>query len=445
MRKNLFLIFFCFIVLFSYSEGVEMEFKTFNLKNGIKIKYLFRDSVPIVYISVLIPASTLDEEKPSVAYLTAYLLTHGTKTKTARQIEDEIDFLAISIEKKITHDYTMLTLSTTKRHLKKAIDLFFDILINPTFPEDELKKEVSILEKSLKQMEQDPSFITHKSFLKQLFGNHSYGRPVEGQPDKLKNITRKDILDFYEKFYNPNNMIFSVVGDIDENELEELIYKELAKLDFQKKERNLHAPLFTERNEPVIITIKREDLTQSTVVYGFEGISRKDTDFYVVTLMNYILGAGGLTSRLAKEIREERGLAYSVYSTFTPYLLPGAFYIEVKTKSENTQDVIKLIIEELKKLKKEGVKDEELNEAKTFLIGSFPLRIDTMKKISKFLPVMEFYGLGDDYIKKYPEYIEEVTKQDIKRVAERILDTESYILVITGKDIKDLDFSQQRY
>ncbi len=430
----IFIVFGFFCLFFNNSlVGAEtMDFKTFQLQNGTKIKYLQRENIPIVYVSVLIPASVLDESKPSVAYLTAHMLTHGTQRLTARQIEEEIDFLAISIEKNITHDYTMLTLSTTKRHLNEALNLFLDILMHPSFPEDELKKEISILEKSLKQMEEDPSFIAHKTFLKQLFGQHPYGRPIEGEPEKLKDITRQDIVSFYENLYKPDGMIFSVVGDIKEDELKELINKSIAQWNGNRKERNLNPPVFSKRTEPKKIFIKRDDLTQSTIVLGFEGISRKDPDFYAVSVMNYILGGGGLTSRLAKYIREEHGLAYSIYSTFKPYLLPGSFYVEVKTKAENTDNVVGMIVKELKKMRENGVTEEELKEAKAFLIGSFPLRIDTMKKISEFLPVIEFYNLGDDYIKKYPEYIEKITAKDIKKVADRLLNSSSYILVIVA-------------
>lgn len=430
--KRWLMILSCIFLVHSLTEAQEMDFKTIFLNSGAKIKYLYRNTIPIIYLSVLIPASPLDETKPSQAYLTAHLLTHGTKTRTARQIEEEIDFLAISIEKKVTHDYTMLTLSTTKRHLREAIDLFFDILMNPQFPEDELKKEVSILEKSLRQMEEEPSYLAYKHFLKELFGEHPYGRPPEGEPEKLHEIKRQDILDFFEKFYKPERMIFSVVGDVNERQLNELIEKNLTKWNGKNKNRELKPVRYTKRDRPLEIILKKDYLTQSTIVLGFEGISRKDPDFYALSVMNYILGGGGLTSRLARQIREEKGLAYSVYSTFTPYLLPGAFYIEVKTKAENTGNVIKMIVKELKLMKEKGVTEEELKEAKAFLTGSFPLRIDTMKKISEFLPVIDFYGLGDDYIARYPQYIEKVTAEDIKRVAGKILNSDSYILVVVG-------------
>lgn len=429
---------FSFIALFNSNQisagENKMDFKNIKLNNTTKIKYLYRDNIPIVYVTVVIPASPLDEEKASQAYLTAHMLTYGTKNRSARQIEEEIDFLAISIEKKVTHDYTMLTLATTKRNLKKAIELFFDILQNPIFPEDEFRREVSILEKSLKQMEKEPSFIANKTFFKNLFGEHPYGRPVEGEPEKLKELKREDLIIFYEKFYKPDRMIFSFIGDINEIELNEIFTKFLDNRNIGETDRKIKQLEFSKRNKPIEILIKREDLTQSTIVLGFEGISRKDPDFYAFSIMNYVLGGGGLTSRLAKQVREEQGLAYSIYSNFNPYLLPGAFFIEVKTKTENTRKVVNIIIEELKSLKDKGISDEELREAKAFLIGSFPLRIDTMKKISQFLPLIDFYDLGDDYIDKYPQYIDNVSTNDIKIVINKYININSYLLVVVGKD-----------
>ncbi len=429
------LFFILFAFNYSFAGVGNMNFKSFSLKNGSKIKYLHRDNIPLVYISVLIEASPLDEEKPAQAFLTAHMLTHGTKSFSAREIEEKIDFLAISIDKQVKPDYTLITLACTKRHLKEAVELFFDIIKNPIFPEDEIKKEISILANTVKQMENDPSYIANKEFLKILFGSHPYGRPIHGEFESLKEIKREDMIRFYERFYKPDRMIFSFVGDINEIELKSLISSYIENWQGKAEGRKINAPLFEKRQKPFEKLIKRDDLTQSTILLGFEGISRKDPDFYAFSVMNYILGGGGLTSRLAKQVREEQGLAYSIYSTFYPNLLPGAFEIEVKTKSENTSKVIKMIVKELERMKTQGVTDEELKEAKSFLTGSFPLRIDTMKKICEFLLLMDFYELGDDYIDKYPEYIERVTKEDIKRVANKFLKEDSYILVVTGKNL----------
>lgn len=427
-------LFLLFFLLIDSDLGARtMDFETFKLENGAKIKYLQRSNIPIVYLSVLIKASPLDESKPSQAYLTAQLLTHGTKNHSAREIEDLIDFLAISIEQKVTNDYTLITLSTTKRHFKEAIDLFFEILRTPTFPEEEFKKEVSKLEKFLRQIEQDPSYIGNRQFLKSLFGDlHPYGRPVEGLPDKLSSLTREDVLSFYSNHYTPSNMIFTFVGDISKVELEKIKKKYLLNWYGSKPKREIGAFEIPKREKSIEIKIKREELTQATIIFGFEGISRKDPEFFSFSLMNYMIGGGGLTSRLARAIREEQGLAYSVYSTFTPYLVPGAFYIEVKTKADNSERVKSMIIEELKKFAEKGITEEELKEAKAFMIGSFPLRLDTMKKICEFLPLLDFYGLGDDYISKYSEYINSVTVEQIKKTALRTLKYNNYVLIAVG-------------
>lgn len=429
----IFLVLLFFLLIDSDLGARTMDFETFNLENGAKIKYLQRSNIPIVYLSVLIKASPLDESKPSQAYLTAQLLTHGTKNHSAREIEDLIDFLAISIEQKVTNDYTLITLSTTKRHFKEAIDLFFEILRTPTFPEEEFKKEVSKLEKFLRQIEQDPSYIGNRQFLKSLFGDlHPYGRPVEGLPDKLSSLTREDVLSFYSNHYTPSNMIFTFVGDISKVELEKIKKKYLLNWYGSKPKREIGAFEIPKREKSIEIKIKREELTQATIIFGFEGISRKDPEFFSFSLMNYMIGGGGLTSRLARAIREEQGLAYSVYSTFTPYLVPGAFYIEVKTKADNSERVKSMIIEELKKFAEKGITEEELKEAKAFMIGSFPLRLDTMKKICEFLPLLDFYGLGDDYISKYSEYINSVTVEQIKKTALRTLKYNNYVLIAVG-------------
>lgn len=410
-----------------------MEIESYTLENGARVKYLKRDNIPIVYLSVLVKASPLDQIKPAQAYMTAQMLTHGTERLSARQIEELIDFLAVGIEKKVTHDYTLITLSTTKRHLKEAINLFFEILRSPVFPEEEFKKELSKLEKSIRQMEEDPSYLAYRKFIQTLFGTqHPYGIPVEGLPERLNELSREDIVNFYRNHYRPDNMIFSFVGDLSKEELRGILERNLKDWAGKSKPREPKLPELPRREKSLEIKIKKEQLTQATILLGFEGISRGDSEFFSFSLMNYMLGGGGLTSRLARAIREEQGLAYSVYSTFTPYLLPGAFYIEVKTKAENFERVRSLIVEELRKFAERGVTEEELKDAKAFLTGSFPLRFDTMKKICEFLPLLDFYNLGDDYFKKYPDYINSVTVEQIKHVASKRLKYNNYVLITVG-------------
>ncbi|MCX7914567.1 MAG: insulinase family protein, partial [Thermodesulfovibrionales bacterium] len=177
-------------------------------------------------------------------------------------------------------------------------------------------------------------------------------------------------------------------------------------------------------------------ITQANIVLGHKGISRDNPDYYDVLVMNYLLGGGGFASRLMKTIRDELGLTYSIYSYFSPNKEPGEFFIEVQTRNETAHIVIKEILKEMQKMRAELVTDQEIEDAKAFLIGSFPRRFDTSRKIAEFLTLIEFYNLGVDYIKKYPEYINKVTKESVQRAALKYLNPDDYLLVIVGKKDK---------
>ena len=179
-----------------------------------------------------------------------------------------------------------------------------------------------------------------------------------------------------------------------------------------------------------------KDLTQANIVLGHIGISRENPDYYAVSVMNYVLGGGGFSSRLMQSIRDTMGLAYDVHSFFAAYKESGTFKIGVQTKNESAQIAVDEIDKQLERIRKEHVSDEELSEAKAYLTGSFPRRLDTNRKIADFLASVAFYNLGDDYVKKYADYINAVTKEDVLRVARKYLDPEKYILVVVANQKK---------
>jgi zinc protease len=183
--------------------------------------------------------------------------------------------------------------------------------------------------------------------------------------------------------------------------------------------------------EKKIVVIDR-DITQANIIIGHRGISRDNPDFYAVSVMNYILGGGGFASRLMTTVRDEMGLTYSIHSSFRGRKEPGKFEVVVQTKNEFAGIAVKEILAQMNTIRKEPITDEELEDAKLFLTGSFPMRLETSRRIADFLAVKEFYNLGDDYIEKYPEYINSVTKEDVLRVAQKYLDPENYVLVIVG-------------
>lgn len=406
------------------------------LKNGITLLFVETKALPIINISVAIKAGAIYDPpgKGGVANLTAAMLDEGTKSRTSMQIAEEIDFIGGRLSASGGEDFSSASLVVLKKDLATGMGLLTDILLNPVFPEEELERKKKETIAAIISEKDDPGAVASRAFYKAVFKEHPYGIPVEGDEESVSSITRDDIIRFFQQYYKPNNTIIAVTGDIKYKEAVSLIESSFKRWEKSKlilpaipsviKVAN-HDSIYIERN-----------ITQSNIILGHTGLSRDNPDYYAVTVMNYILGGGSFESRMTKEIRDKKGLAYSVYSRFDVNKYPGAFSVEVQTKNETAMEAIDGIKAELKKIREEQVSDEELKDAKSYLTGSFPLRLDTNAKISKFLVLVEYYNLGLDYINEYAKKINAVTKDDILRAARKYIDTENYITVIVGKQEK---------
>ncbi|GAB4415320.1 MAG: pitrilysin family protein [Thermodesulfovibrionales bacterium] len=384
---------------------------------------------------MLVKASPLSEapDRAGLANLVAELLTEGTKRRKAFDISEEIEFIGASLNVSAGNDFTTITLSVLKKDIEKGFDVFSDILLNPTFPDEEITRKKDLIKGSLKQSEEDPSFIAGKTFKKTIYGDLPYGRLIRGSIETIDAIKREDILKFHSDYYRPNNSIISIVGDITDNEVSSLIGRFLARWEPSEIPTRSSMPEPEKERKEIIID---RDITQSNIVIGHVGISRENPDYYAVSVMNYILGGGGFSSRLMQTIRDEMGLAYDVHSFFQAYKEGGLFEVGVQTKNESASAVISEVLRQVDRIRKETVTDQELDDAKAYLTGSFPRRLDTSRKIADFLVAVEFYGLGLDYVEKYPQYINAVTKDDVLRVAKKYLDPERLVTVLVGRQSK---------
>ena len=406
------------------------------LPKGICFLHSEQRNLPVVKVTLLIKASPLNEppEKAGLANLVSELLMEGTKTRSSDQISDEWEFIGAEVYISTNNDYTAMNLSVLKKDIAKGFELFSDILLNPTFPEAEIERRKDLIKGSLKQMEESPDYVAMRKFRETIYAQHPYGRSVEGTPETLDSIKREDIVAFYKTYYRPNNSILSIVGDITLEESIAFLNRSLSKWE-EGKIPEERAFKISELPKTRIITIDR-DLTQANIILGHLGIKRSNHDYYAVSVMNYILGGGGFASRLMERIRDDMGLAYDVHSFFTSDKDRGVFQVGVQTKNESAKRVIDVIVEELKKIQKEPVSDDELKDAKAYLTGSFPRRLDTMSKIARFLTMTEFYNLGIDYDRRYAEYIHSVTKDDVLMVSRKYLNPENYVLVIVADSKK---------
>ena len=390
---------------------------------------------PIVTVVIAIKAGSVVEtpEKAGLANLTADLLNEGTKTRTSKEISDAIEFVGGSLSTSGGADYITVSLSVLKKDIELGFDLLSDVILNPAFRDDEIKRRKASIKNQIIQQKEEPDAIVSKAFNESVFGKQPYSWPVEGTEETLGRITSEDISAFYKEHYLPNNTIFTVVGDISKSQLKSLLQRYF--MNWQKKNSKeilLPPPVFEDR--PKVIKIQKA-LTQANIMLGHLGIKRDNPDFYAVSVMNYILGGGGFASRLMDNIRDNKGLAYDVHSSFSANKYSGSFHVGLQTKNESANTAIEETLKEMERIRTEQVTDKELGDARAYLTGSFPLRIDSNRKIAAFLTSVEFYGLGLDYVDNYRKFIEAVTKDDIQRVARKYLNTKNYVLVVVG-DLK---------
>lgn len=403
-----------------------------TLPNGMVVLHAGRHSVPMVSVVMAVKAGSISEPsaKAGLAYLTAALLTEGTLKRTSREISEAIEFVGGSLSASAGADYTTVSLTVLKKDIELGFDLLSDIVRHPAFREEEVARKKKITVNMLIQQNEEPEVVASIAFSKAVFGEHPYGRQVQGTVDTIPAVTRQDLVAFHEAQYAPNNTIVSVVGDISGDELRLLLNRYFG--DWQQtKLPDTTLPTVEQKKSPAVIKIDK-DLTQTNVILGHLGIARSNPDYYAVSVMNYILGGGGFSSRLMDNIRDNRGLAYDVHSFFSANRYGGSFQAGLQTKNESANTAITEVIKEMRRIQTEPVSDKELSDAKSFLTGSFPLRIDSNSKIAGFNLAVEYYGLGLDFVDRYPAIINRITGEDILRVAKEYLDPVNYVLVVVG-------------
>lgn len=426
-----------FIFLISGLDCVfALDVKKTQLPNGLIVLHSENHNLPIVMVTLIVKAGQMHEpeEKAGTANLVAELLTEGTKSRSSKDISEQIDFIGASLDASAGADFTTLSLSVLKKDLGKGFELFADVLLKPGFPEDELGRVRERIKGFLRQQEEDPSFLAGRAFKREIFGRHPYGRLTEGSPMTLDLIAREDLIRYHADYYLPNNSILSISGDLTSDELSALLAEHLGGWEIGGLPEK-RALTVEDRRMKTVIKIDK-DLTQANIILGHVGISRENPDYYAVSVMNYILGGGGFSSRLMQSIRDKMGLAYDVHSYFASFKESGQFQVGVQTKNESASVAIEEIRNQLQRIRKEHVSDEELSEAKAYLTGSFPRRLDTNRKIADFLASVEFFRLGENYVTKYADYINAVTKEDVLRVAQEYLDPENHILVVVADQKK---------
>ena len=401
------------------------------LSNGMVLLTSEQRTLPMVSIELLVDAGSAHESAPQagLANLTAKLLTYGTKRRSAVQINETLDFIGASLETACAQDTASLSMTVLKKDLGTGLELLADVLTQPAFPQPEIDRQKQAIIATIRATEENPGAVAGKAFAAALFPQSPYGRPVEGTEASVKALQQKNLQDFFARYYRPNRSIIAVVGDVSEQEIASLL--ETALRSWSKGEPSAVATAPVKIGSSKLVRMNK-DLTQANIIMGHIGVERGNPDYYAVQVMNYVLGGGGFSSRVMDSIRNERGLAYSVYSFFAAERSHGTFEFVMQTKNETAMEAIRIGNDEIRRMREEPVSDQELNDAKDYLIGSFPLRFDTNRKVASFLAQVEYFKLGLDYPDRYPDLIRSVNGEEVLQVAKQYLHPEMLMTVIVG-------------
>jgi zinc protease len=427
-----FLVFLVVLGLSSPARADMLDVKRSVLANGLTVLHVERHTLPLVEVVLLVKSGVVQEpaEKAGLANLTAALLTEGTESRTATEISEQLAFIGAQLDVEASYDFTRASLSVLRKDVRRGFEILSDVLLHPTFPDEEVARKISLIGGSLQQSEEQPGFLVMRAFRSRVYGKNPYGRLVRGSRETLGDITRKDVRDFYSTWYRPDNAILVVVGDLDREELGKLVDTYLDGWQRAPLPPPVREPMPPEERKVVLID---RDLAQANIAVGHKAVRRIDPDYYALRVMNYVLGGGGFASRLMETIRDRMGLAYSVYSSLAAYKDDGHFVVQVQTKNSSAGTVIEEIVRQIEAMKDKGITGEELEEAKAYLIGSFPRRIDTMGKMARFLSLVEFYGLGLDYPDRYKELIGSVTLDDVRAAARKYLHPAEAVFVVVAR------------
>ncbi len=401
------------------------------LRNGIVLLVAERPAVPIVAIRVFSRAGAVFDpaDRAGLANLTGALLTRGTAKRTGPELDSAIEFVGGGLEAGAGRDGLTASLAVLKKDLTLGLDLLQEVVLTPAFPEPELKRKVAEIQAAIKRSEESPETVGGRALARLVFPGHPYGTPVEGTAESVARLTRDDVVNFYRQHVRPDTTIISIVGAVTVDEARRQI---VARFGGWVRPTS-PAPTVAAApapGQPASEQIKRE-LTQATILFGRQAINQTHPDYFPLGVASYVLG-GGSTGRLYTRVREEGGLAYAVYSYVSPGKYGASFVVNAQTRTSEVAKVIQVIREELGRMGRDPVSDRELALAKAYLAGSFPLRLDTSRRVADFLVGIEEQGLGLDYADRYIERIKHVTVADVQRVAAKYFAPDAFNRVLVG-------------
>ncbi len=430
--KRLFL--FVFLGLTSLSALASPQIQHWTMANGARVYFVPAAEIPMVDIRVIFDAAgSRDGDQGGLARLTFGLLNEGAGGLSATQLTERMDNLGVQMELDSARDMAWIGMRslTRKDVLNAAADTLALMINKPDFPQDAFERIRKHTLLGLRYEAQNASTRGSNRFYSTVYKQHPYSQNKNGSNESLSQLTPADSKDFAQRYMVGSNAIVAIVGDLNRSEAEALAMTVVGELPPGQRPLPIAPPSLLEKAENIHLAHPGK---QTSITMGQPGLRRGDKDYFALYLGNQILGGGGLVSRLSDEVREKRGLSYSVGSGFIPMRVEGPFRISAQTRNDQVDEALEVIRATLDNFIKNGPTADELDAVKRNITGGFPLRIASNNKILNYIAMIGFYNLPLDYLDHFNAQIEAVTAAQIRDAFARRIHPESMVTVLVGGD-----------
>ncbi len=412
--------------------------QTWTTPNGAKVLFVPAPEIPMLDVRVVFDAgSARDGAKPGLMKLVNSLLSEGAGKWDADRIAERLDGVGARLSTGSLRDMAWVSVRTLTEGAArdKALETMVQILGAPSFAPEELERLRDTMLTSLRQSEQSPGSVSKTAFYHSVYGDHPYAAYMQGTKTSLKGLNREDVVAAYERYYVARNAVIAIVGALDRRAAEAVAERVSAGLKPGQSAPSL--PAVEKLTEPELRRLNFPS-SQSHIFAGQPGMERGDPDYFPLYVGNHILGGSGLVSILSEEVREKRGLSYSVYSYFLPMQRPGPFMMGLQTKNEQAEEALHVMMQALDRFVRQGPTEEELDAAKRNITGGFPLRIASNAKIVEYLAVIGFYDLPLDYLDTFNDKVNAVTVTQIRDAFQRRVHPDQLVTVVLGRPAEKL-------
>ncbi|UJS24274.1 M16 family metallopeptidase [Thiothrix winogradskyi] len=422
--------------LFTAQVAAAPKIEHWTTANGLRVYYVPAPELPMLDMRLIFAAgSARDGDKPGLAMLTNSMLDKGAAGLSEDQLAEQFEAIGAVFSSSTSSDmgWAGLRTITLEKEQQAALDLWLKVVSKPDFPQKDFERVQKLTLVGLQAEKQDPASLGSKAFYQALYGDHPYGQPENGTEDSVQALKVENLKAFYQQHYVAKNGLLAIVGAVDRAQAEALAEKVSGAL--PEGEAAAALPEVKPLTEAKTVKIPYPS-AQAHILVGQIGNKRGDEDFFTLYMGNQVLGGSGFTSRLMKEIRNDRGLSYSVYSYFAPLAQLGVFQIGLQTKLEQTDEAVKVVGDVLGKFQQEGPTAEELEASKKDVSGGFPLRTANNSQIVEYIGMIGFYQLPLDYLDTFTTKVNALTREQITEAFTRRIQPDKMVTVIVGGDEK---------